>query len=224
VNIFVIPAIPVMPITISLKSLSGDIVGVDLDAESGSTCVRALREKAAHLFGLAKCPHTRPPDYEMDLDESEKWKIVGSCPTCTLHPSNIALIRPVETGWERLGNSHLLFDGEEVGYIIRDRPETGLNNDYTADRKIWSRLYRIPEINAENYEYQTRRVKMNRFFFSFTNGKFHNVECFAWKKICEGEFDTLEQLLVTANQSPALRYKLSDHQISDTLHLWDVNG
>lgn len=215
----------IMSITISLKSIAGKIDQVDLDAESGSTCVRALRAKAAHLFGLAKCPHTNPPDYdEMTCDEYEQWKIVGSCPKCTLHPSNIGLIRPVETGWESLGNSHTLVDGEEVSYIIRARPDTGLNNEYTADRKIWSRLYRIPEINVENTEYQSRRMKMHRFFFSFTNGKFHNVDCFAWKKVCVKEFDTLEELLRAVNECPEWRYKFSEENIADTLHLWDVNG
>ena len=210
-----------MTITISLKSLAGKIDQVEIDRDSG---VRVLRETAAHLFGLSTCTHTRPSPCEMSVDESEKWKIVGSCPTCTLHPSNIGLIRPVETGWERLGNSHTLVDGEEVSYIIRVRPETGLTNEYTADRKIWSRLYRIPEINAENYEYQIRGTKMARFFFSFTNGKFHNITCHSWKKVCDQEFDTLEELLRAVNERPEWRYKFSEENIADTLHLWDVNG
>ena len=213
-----------MPFTISLKSLAGDIVCAEIDAESGSMCVRALREKAAHLFGLANCTHTRRPDHEMSFEESEKWKIVGSCPECTLHPACIGLMRPCEDGWERLGNSHCLVDGEEVSYIIRERPDTGLNNEYTPDRLVWSRLYRIPEINAEVYEYQSRRLKMSRVFFSFTNGKFHNIKCSSWPKHTDGEFETLEELLRAINQSPTLRYKLSEENIAATLHLWDVNG
>uniref|UniRef100_A0A6C0KHY9 Uncharacterized protein n=1 Tax=viral metagenome TaxID=1070528 RepID=A0A6C0KHY9_9ZZZZ len=212
-----------MPITISLKSLAGDLVQVEIESESGSTCVRALREKAAHLFGLAKCTHVRPAEFDMSLDESQKWKIIGSCPQCTLHPANIGLIRQTEK-WERLGNSHCLVDGEEVSYIIRKRPDTGLTNEYSPNRMVWSRLYNIPEINSENVEYQLRRLKMHRVFFSFTNGKFHNVECSLWRKYVDGEFDTLEELLHAINQSPTLRYKFSEENIADTVHLWDVNG
>ena len=171
-------------ITISCKSLAGDVIDIS------ATSVRNLREKLAHHFEKCRCS---PPGAD------------HLCAVCGLYPANIGLLRPAEIGWRRLANSDRLSD--EVSYIIRELPATGLRNTYSPDPTIWHRFYTCQNVRRD-------------LFFWF-DSKFRKIWHHPYAKKLEIECDDLEQLLRAANDSADFPYKLSEEEIADTLHLWD---
>jgi len=169
-------------ITISCKSLAGDVIDIS------ATSVRNLREKLAHHFEKCVC---RSGDDHL-------------CAACGLYPANIGLLCQAETGWRRLANSDRICD--EVSYIIRELPATGLRN-YSPDLTIWHRFYTYQNVRRD-------------LFFRF-DSKFRKIWHHPYAKKVEIECDDLEQLLRAANDSTDFPYKLSEEEIADTLHLWD---
>jgi hypothetical protein len=201
---------------ITLKNLAGDLTYITY-IETDDSSIRSLRERVA-VMKLETCSHIH------DENNNQRWNFNGGCPDCKLRPTNVIMLRRKGEKYERLGNSHRLHDGDEIAYYFRERPDGALGKGIGSKKNAYSYLYDIPEVNTENKDYQWRYEKMNRFFFSIQNGRFRSEAFHDFPFSIEGEFDTIEDLFRSVNQSGRWKYKFSDENIAEAVHLWDVNG
>lgn len=130
-----------------------------------------------------------------------------------LQVSQIILIRSTEEGWERLGNFHTIQEGDEVSYLIRDVPSIVLRNFQIVN--VGTRWHAYTE-DSEHIEYNLLTFDFwseNRTF-THPHNRLGNL----------GPFTTVEELLLAVNACGWYNESLTNEQIEDLVHLWDVCG